>query len=53
MSNSLPKLLGIIGAGQMGTGIAHVAAQVAKVQVLLCDSNSKILDSQIQNIGIL
>jgi len=31
--------LGVIGAGQMGCGIAQVAAQVAGIRVLLVDSN--------------
>ncbi|KAK9238133.1 3-hydroxyacyl-CoA dehydrogenase [Lipomyces kononenkoae] len=33
------KQLGVIGAGQMGLGIAFVAAQVSKVPVVLVDSS--------------
>jgi 3-hydroxybutyryl-CoA dehydrogenase len=33
------KSIGIIGAGQMGTGIAIVASTVAKLPVTLYDSN--------------
>eukprot|EP01118_Nematostelium_gracile_P004940 TRINITY_DN1588_c0_g1_i2.p1 TRINITY_DN1588_c0_g1~~TRINITY_DN1588_c0_g1_i2.p1 ORF type:complete len:313 (-),score=82.21 TRINITY_DN1588_c0_g1_i2:90-1028(-) len=31
------KKIGVIGSGQMGTGIAQVAAQIAKIQVVLVD----------------
>lgn len=44
------KLLGIIGAGQMGSGIAQVASTVAKLPVLLCDRNSEFLRKQIARI---
>jgi len=33
------KSFGVIGAGQMGTGIAIVANRVAKLPVLIYDSN--------------
>lgn len=33
------KSFGVIGAGQMGTGIAIVASTVAKIPVVLYDSN--------------
>ena len=33
------KSFGVIGAGQMGTGIAIVASKVAKIPVVLFDSN--------------
>ncbi|TPX37574.1 hypothetical protein SmJEL517_g00678 [Synchytrium microbalum] len=33
------RTIGVIGAGQMGTGIAHVSAHVAKLSVILLDSN--------------
>lgn len=36
---SVVKSFGVIGAGQMGTGIAIVAATVAKIPVVLYDSN--------------
>ncbi|OHE96384.1 3-hydroxyacyl-CoA dehydrogenase [Colletotrichum orchidophilum] len=38
------KRLGVIGAGQMGLGIALVAAQRAQVQVTLVDANKAALD---------
>jgi 3-hydroxybutyryl-CoA dehydrogenase len=44
------KLLGIIGAGQMGSGIAQVASTVAKLPVLLCDQNKEFLKRQIAKI---
>jgi 3-hydroxybutyryl-CoA dehydrogenase len=34
---------GVIGAGQMGTGIAIVAATVAKIPVVIYDSNDVAL----------
>jgi 3-hydroxybutyryl-CoA dehydrogenase len=36
---STVKSFGVIGAGQMGTGIAIVAATVAKIPVVIYDSN--------------
>jgi 3-hydroxyacyl-CoA dehydrogenase len=33
------KSFGVIGAGQMGTGIAIVAGVVAKIPVVIYDSN--------------
>lgn len=44
------RLLGVIGAGQMGSGIAQVAASVAKLSVLLCDANEPFLHRQIDTI---
>ncbi|KAK5663108.1 hypothetical protein OQA88_6524 [Cercophora sp. LCS_1] len=41
------KKLGVIGAGQMGLGIALVAAQKAGVPVTLVDSSQKSLDKGI------
>ncbi|KAJ6104245.1 hypothetical protein N7523_010565 [Penicillium sp. IBT 18751x] len=38
------KSLGVIGAGQMGLGIALVAAQKAQIPVTLVDSNQASLD---------
>ncbi|KAK1760683.1 3-hydroxyacyl-CoA dehydrogenase [Echria macrotheca] len=38
------KKLGVVGAGQMGLGIALVAAQKAQVPVTLIDSSQKSLD---------
>ncbi|KAK3326535.1 3-hydroxyacyl-CoA dehydrogenase [Apodospora peruviana] len=41
------KRLGVVGAGQMGLGIALVAAQKAQVPVTLVDSSQKSLDKGI------
>nr|WP_222435710.1 3-hydroxybutyryl-CoA dehydrogenase [Fluviispira vulneris] len=43
------KTIGVTGAGQMGSGIAQVAAQ-AGYQVLLCDVNKEGLQKAISNI---
>jgi len=40
--------VGVIGAGQMGTGIALVASVVAKKQVLIADVSSKQVDSALK-----
>ncbi len=48
MSISINKI-GIIGAGQMGSGIAHVFA-VTGYDVILCDSNSDNLDKGLETI---
>lgn len=41
------KKLSVIGAGQMGSGIAQVAAQIAKIpKVILYDKSRPQLDSQ-------
>jgi 3-hydroxybutyryl-CoA dehydrogenase len=40
-----------VGAGQMGIGIAHVAAHVAKRQVILLDADQKQLDKGLRLIG--
>jgi 3-hydroxybutyryl-CoA dehydrogenase len=45
------KSLGIIGAGQMGTGIAIVASTVAKLPVVLYDSNDISLKNSEKYIG--
>ena len=37
------KIIGIIGAGQMGNGIAHVFA-IAGYNVLLSDQNQEVLN---------
>ena len=34
------KNIGIVGSGQMGTGIAYVFGRVAKQNVLIYDTNS-------------
>jgi 3-hydroxybutyryl-CoA dehydrogenase len=44
------KTIGIIGAGQMGSGIAQVAA-LAGYDVRLADINAKALDAAVANIG--
>ncbi|HEX4112553.1 MAG TPA: 3-hydroxyacyl-CoA dehydrogenase NAD-binding domain-containing protein, partial [Stellaceae bacterium] len=44
------KSIGIIGAGQMGSGIAQVAA-LAGYEVRLEDVSAKALDAAIANIG--
>ncbi|KAG8916850.1 hypothetical protein FRC02_003515 [Tulasnella sp. 418] len=38
------KRLGVLGSGQMGLGIAYVAAVKAKVPVLLCDRSKEQID---------
>lgn len=45
------KTLGVVGAGQMGMGIAQVAAQVAKVDVVVMDSNKANLDKSLAFMG--
>ena len=40
---STVKSFGVVGAGQMGTGIAIVANKSAKIPVVLYDSNAKAL----------
>lgn len=47
------KTLGVVGVGQMGAGIAQVAAQVAKLQVLLMDGDRNKLEKSLKNIGML
>lgn len=42
--------VGIIGAGQMGSGIAHVAA-ITGIEVVLNDVGQGQLDSALENIG--
>jgi 3-hydroxybutyryl-CoA dehydrogenase len=44
------KSIGIIGAGQMGSGIAQVCA-LAGYEVRVADSNAKALDNAVANIG--
>jgi 3-hydroxybutyryl-CoA dehydrogenase len=43
------KIIGVIGAGQMGSGIAHVCA-LSEYEVILCDSSSKNLDAGLATI---
>jgi 3-hydroxybutyryl-CoA dehydrogenase len=43
LKSSLPSHVGVIGAGQMGNGIALVAAMHAKTNVMIMDSNKAAL----------
>ncbi|HEX7006150.1 MAG TPA: 3-hydroxybutyryl-CoA dehydrogenase [Alphaproteobacteria bacterium] len=43
------KKIGVIGAGQMGNGIAHVAA-VAGIDVVMVDINEKALNTALETI---
>lgn len=47
-SSPQPKLIGVVGAGQMGVGIAQIAAQVAKIEVILMDKDQQIIDKSIK-----
>ncbi|KAI8929604.1 3-hydroxyacyl-CoA dehydrogenase [Entophlyctis helioformis] len=47
------KTIGVIGAGQMGIGIAHVAAHVAKTQVIVLDSNQQQVEKGLKFIDLL
>ncbi|KAJ3175558.1 hypothetical protein HK101_010631 [Irineochytrium annulatum] len=50
---AVPSRIGVIGAGQMGVGIVHVAAHVARVpSVLLLDSDMRQLEKGLKLIGI-
>jgi len=42
-SVSLPQSIGIVGSGQMGTGIAKIAITNAKIPVILMDVNQNVL----------
>lgn len=44
------KTIGVIGAGQMGRGIAQVAAQ-SELQVLLLDANAELANTAHERIG--
>lgn len=44
------KLVGVIGAGQMGSGIAQAVAQVG-IQVVLRDVSAAVLDKALAGIG--
>ncbi|KAJ3214601.1 hypothetical protein HDU67_001466 [Dinochytrium kinnereticum] len=53
-SVSAVKTVGVVGAGQMGVGIAHVAAHIAKTpNVLLLDSDQRQLEKSVKLIDIL
>jgi 3-hydroxybutyryl-CoA dehydrogenase len=45
--------LAVVGAGQMGGGIAQVAAQVGKLPVILVDKNQTQLDKTMKFMGTL
>lgn len=45
------KKVAVIGAGQMGGGIAQTAAVVAKLPVILFDSSAGQLEKQRNHIG--
>jgi 3-hydroxyacyl-CoA dehydrogenase len=45
------KRVAVIGAGQMGGGIAQTAAVIAKLPVILFDANAVQLDRQKSFIG--
>lgn len=44
------KKIAIIGAGQMGHGIALIAAQKGKFNVILCDVNKQLLEKGLDSI---
>src|SRR5205814_7424213 len=46
------KTLAVVGAGQMGAGIAQVAAQ-SGIQVFLIDLNTELVQRSLQGIGVL
>lgn len=48
----LPKSVGVIGAGQMGSGIAYVSAVNAKIPVLIMDPNETQLNAALKNISM-
>ncbi|KAJ3117883.1 hypothetical protein HDU96_005016 [Phlyctochytrium bullatum] len=51
---SAVKSVGVVGAGQMGIGIAHVAAHVAKCpNVILLDSDQRQVEKGVKLIDIL
>ena len=45
--------VGVVGAGQMGIGIAHVAAAMGKKKVLLLDSNPAQVERGLKFIRIM
>ncbi len=48
---TLPKSVGVIGAGQMGSGIAYVSAVNAKIPVLIMDPNATQLTNSVKHIS--
>lgn len=51
MQNSSVKRVGIIGSGQMGLGIAYVAANVTRLPVVLMDVNEAQNEKGLQFMG--
>jgi 3-hydroxybutyryl-CoA dehydrogenase len=49
MNQSLPKTIGIVGAGTMGSGIAYVAAR-AECEVILHDISAEVLKRALERI---
>jgi 3-hydroxyisobutyrate dehydrogenase-like beta-hydroxyacid dehydrogenase len=45
------ETIGVLGAGQMGGGIAQVAAQISKKKVLLVDLNQAAVDRALSFMG--
>ena len=45
----LPRLVGVVGAGQLGSGIAQVCA-VKGQDVILCDTNKDALERSLNGI---
>ena len=45
--------IGVIGAGQMGVGIAQVAANIAKKSVIILDANQSQLSKGLKFIDVL
>ena len=45
------KSIGVIGAGQMGAGIAQVAAAVGKIDVVMLDANLELAEKGLAGIG--
>jgi len=50
LSSALPRVIGVVGAGQMGSGIAQVAAMSGH-EVLLVDPNQAALKKSEDGIG--
>ncbi len=46
----MPEIIGVIGAGTMGNGIAQTAAN-AGFEVIICDVNAELLERGLANIG--
>ena len=52
-SRAVPSRVGVVGGGQMGTGIAYVASVVSRLPVTVVDSRQSQLDSSAAMIGAL